>query len=253
MVKRIAAIMAVGILWAARAAQAQMPPPLPVPQDTTVQAARLYWIPTYTGGVKGDVTQMSLLNQFSLTITLPRGITSTTLLKADESDFRLQDRVDKNKSFSSNIVYLVRPGFSFDGAISDSRYFNRVITYTNATQDIENAEQRAQGNAKYGRALGRGLAVNGQTSLAISTQDQTFVKNQTGDGALHAGVLYDYGEDLEVSARGFLRLTAQNAESGNENFSGLGATEDSVLAAARVTVLDSLKVKASYSRFLSKD
>jgi hypothetical protein len=252
MVKRIAVIVVVGTLWIARAAQAQMS--TPIPQDTaTVQAAHMYTVPTYTGGVKGDVTQISLMNQFSLTVTLPRGITSTTLLKADESDFRIQDQVNKNKGFTSNIIYLARPGFSIDGAISDTRYFNRVITYSNATQDLENNQQRAQANAQYGRALGRGLAVNGRSSLAVSSEDQTFVKDQTGEGALHAGVRYGPGKDFEVSARGFLRMSAQNAESGNESYSGLGATEDSVLAGARVTLLDSVKVKAEYSRFLSKD
>lgn len=256
MVKRIAAIMALGILWIASGARAQMPPPVPsqAPQDTAaVSPTHMSAFPTYTGGVKGDVTQMSLLNRFSLTLTLPRGITSTTLLSADESDFRLQERVDKNKSFSSNIIYILRPGFTLDGAISDTRYFNRVITYSNATQDLENSAQKAQANAQYGRSLAQGLSVNGKTSLAASSEDQTFVSEQTGEGALHAGVHYGLGSDFEVSARGFLRLTAQNAESGNESFSGLGANEDSVIAGVRATVLDSVTIKADYSRYLSKD
>jgi hypothetical protein len=128
-----------------------------------------------------------------------------------------------------------------------------VITYTNATQDLENSAQKAQANVQYGRSLGQGLSVNGKSSLAVSREEQTFVKDKTGEGALHAGVRYGFGRNVELSARGFLRLSSQNAESGNESFSGLGATEDSVLASARVTVLDSVTVKADYSRYLSKE
>ena len=252
MLKRITAIMVMSLLCVALAAHAQVPPP--VPQDTTAAAASVMQvIPSYTGGIKGDVTQMSLSNRFSLMLTLPRGITSTTILSADESDYRLQDQQNTNKSFSSNIMYIRRPGFSIDGAISDTRYFNRQITYSNATQDLENKAQKAQANAQYGRSLGRGLSVNGKSSLAVSREEQTFVKEQTGEGALHAGVHYGLGRTLELSARGFLRLTSQSAESGNENFSGLGAEEDSVLASALVMLMDSVTVKAEYSRFLSKD
>jgi len=241
-----------GSLCVACVARAQAP--APAPADTTrsgVSGAKA--VPTYTGGIKGDVTQVSLGNRFSLTLTLPGGITSMTSLSADETDYRLQDRRDTNKNFLSSIMYRVHPGLAIDGAISDTRFFNRVITFSNATQDLKNNAQKAEANAQYSRPLGGGLSVNGRSTLGLSRSDQTFVDDQTGAGALHAGVRYGLGRTVELSARGFLRLTSQDAESGGQSFSGLGVEEDSVLASVRVSVIDSVKVRAEYSRYLSKE
>jgi hypothetical protein len=249
-VKRVALITMMSALCFARVAPAQAPAP---PDTTKSDVSGVATVTKYTGGIKGDVTQVSLGHRFSLSLTFPNRITSFTTLSVDESDYRLQDRRDMNKSFVSNIVYPVLPGLAVDGGVSNTRFFNRVITFSNTSQDLKNDVQKAQANAQYTRALGRGLSINSRTSLGISRSEQTFVNDQAGESALGVGVRYGLGDAFDASARGFLRLTSQDAESGGKSFSGLGAQEDSVLASARLALTDSLVVKAEYSRYLSKE
>ena len=202
----------------------------------------------YTGGIKGNVTRMSLGNRLSATFAFPSGLTSITMLNADETKYRLQDRNDTNKGFTSNLVYPVMPGLILDGTVSDTRFFNRVITFSNASQDLLNNVQRAQGNATYGRPLGWGVTLNSKTTLAVSQSEQTYYSDDAKEGSTRFGFNYARGSYITASAKGFYKRTAQTAQTGMREFKGLGAEADSVLAQVRV-VRDSASVVFNYQRY----
>ncbi|MEJ2722470.1 MAG: hypothetical protein P8181_15225, partial [bacterium] len=97
-------IVIMGLLAGARTAAAQQPPPPPTAAADTIAgnvpnvAAGL----RYTGGVKGNVTRVSMENRATGTVSLLNGFTSITILSATESKYRLQDRKDNAKSFSTS-------------------------------------------------------------------------------------------------------------------------------------------------------
>ncbi len=224
-------------------------PPVPAQGDTiSGNVPGTVSVLKYTGGIKGNVTRMSLGNRLSASFVFPSGLTSITTLSADESNYRLQDRKDTNKSFTSNLVYPAMPGLILDGTLSDTRFFNRVITFSNASQDLLNNVQRAQGNANYARPLGWGVAFNAKTSLATAKSEQTYYKDDTKEGSTRFGLKYVRGKYLTASARGFYRKSAQSANTGSQQFKGLGAEEDSVFAQVRV-VKDSASVVFNYERY----
>jgi hypothetical protein len=202
----------------------------------------------YDGGIKGNVTKMSLGNRFMASFAFPSGLTSITTLSADESKYRLQDREDTNKSFSSNLVYPAMPGLIVDGSVSDTRFFNRVITFSNASQDLTNNVQRAQGNATYARPLGWGVTFNAKAMLAAGRSEQTYYNDNTKEGGTRFGLNFTRGRWLSASAKGFYQRSAQDAESGLTVYKGLGAEQDSVLAQVRVA-RDSASVAFNYERY----
>jgi hypothetical protein len=264
---RIALIAAV-ILAVAGAAAAQAPAPAdtaaaapgapePAPADTVVVASGgvtgVKFVPQYTGGIRGNVDRVSLQNRFTANLTLPHRMTSVTTLSTEEANYRLQDRQDMNKNLMSSLIYPVMPGLIFDGSISDTRYFNRVVTVSNSTQDIFNNVQKAQANASWSRVLWDGISFNTKASGGVGQSEQTFLNDHTQDGAARFGLQYRWGGRVSATAIGALHYISQDAESGGRGFSGLGTAEDSVVARASAVVLDSTKVRAEYVRFLSKE
>jgi hypothetical protein len=247
---RIALIFVAALAFAgAAAAQA----PAVADTATASGATGVKFVPQYGGKIRGNVDRVSLENRFTASLTLPRKMTSITTLSTEEANYRLQDRLDTNKSFMSSLVYPVMPGLMLDGSITDTRYFNRIVTVSNATQDLFNNLQKAQANASYSRRLWDGVSFNTKAAAGAGRSEQTFLDDHTKDGAARLGVQYRWGGRVSASASGALHYISQDAESGGEDFSGLGTAEDSVLARVSAVVLDSTKVRAEYSRFTSKE
>jgi hypothetical protein len=243
----ISILSAVG---AAPAARAQVP----AATDTvSANVPSLTATTKYNGGIKGNVTRVELANRFNATFAFTSGLLSMTTLSASESHYRLQDRQDTNKSFNSNLVYPVMPGLLLDGTLSDTRFFNRVITFSNATQDLKNNTQKAQANAQYGRSLGWGFTGNSRASVATGRSEQTYLNDQTEEGSIRAGVDYSMGRFFTASAKGFIRRTSLEAISGAAKYQGLGAVQDSVLVSARFVLTDSSVVRMEYMRYTSDD
>ena len=245
------ALIVFAALAFAGAAEAQAPAAVDTATATDVVGVEL--VPQYIGKIKGSVERVSLENRFSVSLTLPHKMKSITTLSAEETHYRIQDRLDTNKSFLSSVVYPAMPGLMLDGSIADTRFFNRVITASNAPQDLFNNLQKAQANASYSRALGKGLSFNTKAAAGVGRSEQTFLDDHTKDGAARLGVQYRWGGRVSASATGALHYISQDAESGGLTFSDLGTAEDSVLARVSAVVLDSTKVKAEYSRFTSKE
>jgi hypothetical protein len=227
----------------------------PTPGDTTVVGGGggVKLIPSYNGRIEGRVEFVSLENRFMASLTLPYRMTSVTTLSTKEANYRIQDRRDTNNSIVSSLVYPVMPGFMLDGSISDSRYFNRVVTVSNTSQDLFNNVQKAQAKGSWSRTLPKGFWFNTRASAGVGRSEQTFLDDQTEDGSARLGVEYRWGGRVTAAASGFLHYISQDAESGGREFSGLGTAEDSVLARASAVVLDSTKVRAEYARFTSKE
>jgi hypothetical protein len=139
------------------------------------------------------------------------------------------------------MVYPVMPGLLLDGTLSDTRFFNRVITFSNATQDLKND------------VLGWGFSGNARTTVAAARSEQTYLDDQTEEGSIRVGLGYDLGRFFSASAKGFHRRTSLEAISGNRKFSNLGVEQDSVLVSARIVLTDSSIVRMEYMRFTSGD
>jgi hypothetical protein len=231
----------------------------PAPPDTTMKAAPadsvvgVVIVPSYSGVIRGNVTNMTLGNSFSTSLKHPNGVTSVVKLSTEESFYRLQDRRDTNNSFNASALYLGTSGLTMNGSISDTRYFNRLVTASNTTQDLFNDAQKATANAKYTRPIYGGLKLDTNASLGIGRSEQTFLDDQTRSGSLGLGLQFVRKGTIDASARGFVHLISQDAESRGRGFSGLGTSEDSVVARVQIMVLDSSTVETAYSRFLSKE
>ncbi|MEJ2722169.1 MAG: hypothetical protein P8181_13670, partial [bacterium] len=175
-----------------------------------------------------------------------------TILSATESKYRLQDRKDNAKSFSTSLVYPMRPGLILDGRLSDNRFFNRVITGTNATQDLTNNSQSADVNLQFASRLAM-FAINTRSSASVNKSEQTFQNTNTSDGALAGQIRYKYGGRFAATARGFIGKAWEDAEASARHFGGLGGDEDSVSARAMVGLRDSSVVRAQYVRYTRTD
>jgi hypothetical protein len=249
-VKRVALVLTFVTLAFPRMTPAQGP--APAPPDTIRAGSRGKLETQYSGGIKGDVNQVSMGNRLSATLSLARGIMSVTSLNADDSEYRIEDRSIINKSFTSTLLYPAAPGLMLNGGISDARSFNSLVTSTGQRQDFVNNTQRADANANYARLLGKGVSVTGSALATAARSEQTFETNKTREGEAAAGIRYGLGRMLEATARGYFHLDAQESESGGRRFTGLGASADSVVARARLVVRDSSVVTADYTRFTSK-
>jgi hypothetical protein len=252
---RVAVILFLFVAGFAAAARAQYGAPADTSRKTapadTVPHTSL--TPSYTGSIRGNVNSVTLGNRFSTALLMANGLRGVFNLSTEQTDYRLQDRRDTNNTLTANIIQFNATGLSYDASISDLRYFNRVVTVTNATQDLFNNSQKVGANAFYTRLLQRGFAFNTKTSLGAGRSEQTFLNDNTQDGALGVGIRYFRGGQFNATARGYFHLISQDAESGGRNFSGLGTAEDSVLARASLVVRDSSTVRAEYSRFTSKE
>ncbi len=240
-----------GLLASTHAAVAQVQPPA-APDTISGNVPNVVAALKYNGTVRGDVTRVSMGHRATGTVSLLNGFTSITILSTEESKYRLQDRKDNAKSFSTSLVYPMRPGLIMDGMLSDNRFFNRVVTGTNASQDLTNNSQRAQVNLQYASRLAM-FSINTRTSASIDKSEQTFQNTDTNDGAAAGQVRYNTGNKFAATARGFIRKAWQQSETGARHFSGLGADEDSVSARAKFVLRDSSVVKAQYVRYTKTD
>ena len=147
--------LAAAALLCAGGASAQTPPQTALAPPDTISGN----VPSvvaglkYNGTVRGNVNRVSMGHRATGTVSLLNGFSSITILSTEESKYRLQDRKDNVKSFSTSLVYPVRQGLLLDGMLSDNRFFNRIITGTNATQDLTNNAQRAQVNLQFASRL----------------------------------------------------------------------------------------------------
>ncbi|UCH85224.1 MAG: hypothetical protein JSW50_05920 [Candidatus Latescibacterota bacterium] len=246
--------LAAGLLTTAAGASAQSPPQIPVANADTVSGnvPSLVKSLRYNGNVKGNVTKVSMGHRATGTVSLLSGLTSITILSSEESKYRLQDRKDNIKSFSTNLVYPIRPGLNMDGQLSDNRFYNRVVTGTNATQDLTNNTQKALINLQFASRLAM-FRVHTRSSASVNKSEQTFQNTDTNDGAVAGQVKYNRGSRFAATARGFFRKAWQESEVNAQSFSGFGADEDSVAVRGMMAVGDSSVVRAEHVRYTKTD
>lgn len=251
--RRFALAWVTAVLCLPRLAGAQFT--LPQAPDTTAAAAAAAAARgpklAYNGSIKGDVNQISMGNALNLSAQLGGGLLSVTTLGHDESEGRIEERSVTNKNFISSLTY---PGFRnvvLTGSVTGLRSFNRLITSTGLIQDFINNTDKADANGTYSRGLGLGMAVNGRGMVNVARSEQTFENNQTEESGGALGFMYRPGANFNASVRGFIKGYNQESESSGRKFSGLGGSEDSVLARAQIVMRDSSMVRAEYMRFTS--
>jgi hypothetical protein len=246
---RIALVWMMAALCLPRLAAAQVPSSTQDP-DTVALGGRRPKL-TYVGEIKGNVSQVSMANRVSATALLGNDFISVTRLGRSESEGRIEERSVTNGSFLSTLSYTPLPTAMLNGSLMDTRSFNRLITSTGVIQSFINNTQKADASGTYARLLGRGLSVDGNGLVSVGRSEQTFENNQSEEGAGGLGLNYRPGAAFNATVRGYIRGLSQESESGGRKFSGLGGSEDSVLARAQIITRDSSMVKAEYMRFTS--
>ncbi|UCG52633.1 MAG: hypothetical protein JSW58_03535 [Candidatus Latescibacterota bacterium] len=249
-VKRVPLIiLVVGLLGFPLVGWAQLPTTPPEDSDTTSTEVPSYTkLLKYDGTIKGNVTNVSLSNRATGTLAFTNGMTFITMFSAEESHYRIQDRISNMKIFSTNMVYPINSALNMDGTLSDNRFFNRVITGSNATQDLMNNSQTAKANLQFKRRIAM-LALNSKSSVSATKSEQTFQNTQTEEGAIAGQIQYVKGKRFSATARGFVMKSFEKSDVQDRNFGGLGADEDSVSAKAMITISDSSTVQVRYMRY----
>jgi hypothetical protein len=242
----------VAITWGlgvAAGASAQAPPPQP-PDDQEMppvaSSPGFIFKHNYKGNIRGDVTRVSMGNRYSASINMGTHLNWITNLSVDEAHYRLQDRRDTNKNFTSNLVMMVLPGLNLTGTLSDSRVFNRVITFTNATQDFKNDSKQASGDLTYVRILPAGLQFNGGVKTGFTQSEQTFLREQSLDASVRGRMKLNAGR-LTVTGSGYLRQTDSEAITSGILNKGLGINADSLKTTARLAVSPALILESEYA------
>ncbi len=161
----------------------------------------------------------------------------------------MQDRFEDNRNLAFTYLQTFRPGLAGSFGYSDSRVFNRSIAVGGSFQDfiINDKSLTAGGtfNEKYEK-----LRVDmGATSL-LSNGERTYKTDQSLAAGASGGVGYNVvGQRLVVQARGAYRASADQSQSIDSLYTGLGGSEDSVVAAIRLAATDSVSVRADYQSY----
>ena len=203
----------------------------------------------YNAGVKGNVSRVSMQSGFTSTFMLPGGYVINSRISIRETAYRLQEREDRSKRLSTGLHAPLWQDLSVDVLLADNRFFDRVITFNGALQDVINDNQRASTNLRYARALPQGFHVNGHSGVSMVRSEQTFLTNQTREGAVSGGVSYKWRDNVTWSGRGFLKKASEDATTGGRENSGLGRDEDSLATNVDIQINPNTKMKVSYLRF----
>ena len=221
----------------AREARAQQPTPTPG-QGRAV-------VPRYNGRVQGDVSRVSLMNQFSTTLNLRNSIRASGTLRISESHYRLQDRRDETKQASSDLTFQLRPRMAVRANFEDRRYFNRVLTFSNEVQDLINNSQTATAEVDH-RTAALGLPFHWQTAALVAQREETQQTTSNIEARIMGNLSLPVSRRIRMSARGFARGTRQSSDLGVTQVSGLGLREDSLKTTVRVALHDTSSVDVRY-------
>ncbi|MCZ6767513.1 MAG: hypothetical protein O7D32_11355 [bacterium] len=203
----------------------------------------------YNGTIRGNVSSVSLSNRFVNTFAGPNGFRNSTTLFVQEARYRLQDRRDQTKRLTNTSYYAVRPGIIVDLTLSDSRFFNRTVTFSQEIQNFFNNNQLASGNLKYSTALPLNLRFNGAMAAQIARSEQTFLNDRSLEGSGRGAVSYNLGSFMTLRGRVAYKQSSRQADTGAAITSGLGAVSDSLAGSVRINLNETDLIEARYSRY----
>ncbi|MEE9271238.1 MAG: hypothetical protein V3V49_13375 [Candidatus Krumholzibacteria bacterium] len=203
---------------------------------------------SYNGSIKGNVSSINMTNQVGSTVLLRNGWVVSTNLRVNETTYRLQDRADNSRNLSFNVTMPLATGLAVNGRVSDSRFFNRLVTFSNDIQDFKNDSQTAAATVTYTRMLPRRVAFTGGTSASVRKSEQTFLEDQSRRGSVHGQLGYNFGSRVKLKGRGSFSKSDDSADTGGRTNKGLGVDEDSLVARLDVTLTDDAFFSVDYSQ-----
>jgi len=224
---------------------------VPIDSVAALSASTLTWDMTqvYQGTVKGNVSRVSLGNRFTNTLAGSNGFRNTTSIFVQESRYRLQDRRDQTKRLNNSSFYTPRPGMIVDLTFSESRFFNRTVTFSQEVQNFFNNNQQARGNFTYFTTLPLNLNFNGGVAAQIARSEQTFLDDRSLEGSGRGAVSYNFGNFMKLSGRAMHRQVSRQADTGTAKADGLGTVADSLSGSVQINLNQTDKITARYSRY----
>ncbi|MDH4038547.1 MAG: hypothetical protein OEX18_13775 [Candidatus Krumholzibacteria bacterium] len=216
----------------------------------TLQFGKTYqFAPLFKNGIEGNVSFVSMMNQFNSNMSTSYGPRFDFGLFKDEKYYRLQDRREETKRLTLSSFYAVRPGMTSTLGYSDSRVFNRSVIPGGGFQDYIINDNGFTGGATLTGRVER-ARFDAALSASAMNGERTYKTDDTYGGGLNGGVGYNFFRNrLVVQARGALRETSESSRTALAVFNGLGASEDSVSGAVRLSLADSVDLRASYSAY----
>jgi hypothetical protein len=203
----------------------------------------------YTGSIRGNVSRVTMAHRFTNTIVFPNGMKANTNLNTSESKYRLQDRRDDSKDFSTSLSLSIGSDLLISGNIGDRKSFNRTVSFGGGLQDFTNNSQQASTVLSYTRPVSDALRLNARSSASIQKSEKSFKTDEVRDGRIHGGMSYAQGDRFTISGRAFAGKSSVNSTSGIDENTGLGSDEDSLSTRLKINVIDGSDMEVSYSRF----
>ena len=214
--------------------------------DSSIAFRHFTFSPTYVNRITGDVSSVGMSNEMRVAFRTPWRSSINFLLGGEKRNYRLQNRLEDNKRMTASLTQTFRHHLIGTMSFGDSRVFNRSIAVGGGVQDFIVNDRSLSGNLGYLERFGnvrmdatvRGSAVNGE---------RTFKTDQTLAGGVFGGIAFEtLNQHIFIQGRTGTGGSDQRSTTADSTFHGLGASEDSLMASARIVFSDSINFSTDY-------
>jgi len=213
--------------------------------DTTVT-----WkvAPSFEGGVKGDVTKVSLDEAFKNTFTHRNGAKLMSSLSVSKSKYRLQAREDNTKTWTNSFLATLRPGLLWNTTFSDSRIFNRIIPLSGGLQDFVVNTKTGSSSFQLVSFAPGGVKFDARSIVSVSNSEKIFKVDKRLQGEVGGGIAYTLSDRIRFTGRAYLMKAKDRTESGAQQFGGLGERGDSLSTKVTMKLPGKASMVVNYQR-----
>jgi hypothetical protein len=246
------AVVVLAVLITAPAATARAQTSTEAVESDSVEVAqpRFRFSPKLDAKTTAQVTYNEMGATFNNTFFGFNNLSVTTLISANEKNYRLQDRIERNKQLNNTLTKSLLPGLTFVLNQSDSRQLSRATLVTGESQDFVLNNKSLTAAANYMSAQGYAMRWDARGSVNLQNNEFAFKSDKGQGGAINGGVRYLMLDNrVRVRVRGALSDQSEKSSSIYETFDGLGATSDSMQTLVDVQVADSLDVGLEWTNY----
>jgi hypothetical protein len=204
--------------------------------------------PSFEGGVKGDVTKVSLDEAIKNTFAYRNGAKLMSSLSISKSKYRLQAREDNTKTWSNSFLATLKPGLLWNTTFSDSRIFNRIIPLSGGLQDFIVNTKTGSSSFQLMRYTPGGMKLDARSIVSVSSSEKIYKVDKRLQGEAGGGIAYSLGDRVRFTGRAYLMNAKDRSESGDQQFSGLGERSDSLSTKVSMKLPGKADLVVSYQR-----